>query len=276
MNTRSLAPALAFAATAAALLLSTLPAAAQTCGDLETPCEMPNGTYHMRLPADWNGTDALPVLIFYHGHNGTGRSILGNGGLVTDFSDYGYLLIAPNGEGRSHPARASSTGRDDVAYSLDILDDLETRLPIDRGRIYASGFSAGGSMAWLMACEAGEHLAGMVAVAGALRRPNPTECAGLDGLPVLHVHGFSDPQVPFEGRAIRDWHQGSVWDSLARAVEVNGCRSHPDVIETNDVFRTRLWQDSCSGAPVQLAVHDGGHGLPQGWTAMAREFFEAQ
>lgn len=268
--------------TAIALILPITVQAQSTCGGAQTPCEIDGGTYHMRAPAGWNGTDALPVMIFYHGHNGHGRSILGNGGLATDFGGNGYLLVAPNGERRggdgpqSHPARASSGGRDDVAFSLSILDDLETDFPIDRDRIYASGFSAGGSMAWLMACEAGEHLAGMVAVAGALRRPNPTDCAGLTGLPILHVHGFGDGQVPFEGRAIRDWHQGSVWDSLSYAVRQNECRSHPDAIEMGDVFRTRNWSESCSRAPVRLAIHDGGHGLPQGWTSMARAFFEGQ
>ncbi len=129
-------------------------------------------------------------------------------------------------------------------------------------------------MAWLLACEAGEKLAGMVSVAGALRRPNPTDCAGLANLPVLQVHGFADKQVPFEGRTIRDWHQGSVWQSLERARAANGCRSNPDEITIQGEFRTRIWDKSCSGAPVRLLVHNGGHGLPKGWTAQARTFLE--
>lgn len=262
-----------------------LPGLAQaqtTCGGAEVPCEIAGGTYHMRLPEAWDGASALPVLIFYHGHRGTGRPILGNGGLATDFAANGYLLVAPNGasfEGggpQSYPARDQPGWRDDVAFTLSVLDDLAARLPIDRDRIYASGFSAGGSMTWLLACEAGQHLAGMVAVAGALRVPNATECAGLDGLPIMQVHGFADAQVPFEGRAIRDWHQGSLWDSLDRALSRNGCRTQPDAIEMAESFWTRAWDETCAGAPVRLVIHPGGHGLPQGWTAIARDFFEGQ
>lgn len=269
-----------------ALLALPVPALAQSdCGGAEAPCVLEGGTYNLRMPDGWpdgsDGASELPVLIFYHGHRGTGRPILGDGGLATDFAANGYVLVAPNGvavqEGgpQSYPARDDSP-RDDVAFTLAVLDDLEARVPIDRDRIYASGFSAGGSMAWLMACEAGAQLAGMVSVAGALRVPNGTDCAGLEGLPILQVHGFADMQVPFEGRAIRDWHQGSLWDSLGHALERNGCRTHPDTVEIGEAFRLRDWAASCAGAPVRLAVHDGGHGLPRGWTAMARAFFEAQ
>ena len=252
-----------------------LPAFAQDCGP-GAPCEIDGGSYHLRLPA---GEGPHPVLIWYHGHRGNGASIHRSGGLKQDFLDRGYAVLAPNGfrrgDGpRSYPARDGAP-RDDVAFTFAALEVATTRADLDLSRVYVGGFSAGGSMAWLLACEAGNRLSGMVSVAGALRRPNTTDCAGLAGLPILQVHGFADGQVPFEGRAIRDWHQGSVWDALEQARAANGCRSNPDQIEMVDGFRTRLWAASCSGAPVRLDVHDGGHGLPRGWTARAFAFFEA-
>lgn len=259
---------------AVALICSVWPVAAQECGP-DAPCEIEGGSYHLRLP---DGDGPHPVLIWFHGHRGNGASIHRGGGLERDFLGAGYALLAPNGflssRGfRSYPARVGAP-RDDVAFAFKVLETVRTRVSIDPERIYAGGFSAGGSMAWLLACEEGARLAGMVSVAGALRRPNPTECAGLKDLPILQVHGFADAQVPFEGRQIRDWHQGSVWTSLARARAANGCRTNPDEIEAGEEFRSRIWNASCSGAPVRLDVHDGGHGLPPGWTARARAFFE--
>lgn len=250
-------------------------ATAQDC-DRDAPCEIDGGSYHLRLPA---GDGPHPVLIWYHGHRGNGQSIFNGGGLQRDFLENGYALLAPNGfqvgDGpRSYPARAGAP-RDDVAFTFAALAAASTRADLDMEKVFVGGFSAGGSMAWLLACEAGDRLQGMVSVAGALRRPNPTECAGLKGLPVMQVHGFADGQVPFEGRAIRDWHQGSVWDSLEYARRANGCRSNPDQIEMTDQFRSRYWDASCDGAPVRLDVHDGGHGLPEGWTARAHAFFES-
>jgi len=91
---------------------------------------------------------------------------------------------------------------------------------------------------------------------------------------VMQVHGFADGQVPFEGRGIRDWHQGSVWEALDKARHANSCRSNPDEIEITENFRSRVWDVSCDAAPVRIDVHDGGHGLPNGWTSRAREFLE--
>jgi len=249
-------------------------AAAQDCGP-EAPCEIEGGSYHLRIPA---GEGPFPVLIWYHGHNGNGASIHRGGGLETDFLNNGYAILAPNGfqnrgSSRSYPARDGAP-RDDVAFTFAALNDAMTPADLDIEKLYASGFSAGGSMAWLLACEAGDKLSGMVSVAGALRIPNSTDCSGLAGLPVMQVHGFADAQVPFEGRAIRDWHQGSIWDSLDKARDANACRTNPDQIEVTDQFRTRVWDDSCNGASVRIDVHDGGHGLPRGWTSNARDFLE--
>lgn len=255
-------------------LFGALPANAQDCGP-DAACEIEGGSYYLRLP---DGAGPHPVLIWYHGHNGSGVSIHRSRGLERDFLDNGYALIAPNGVqsasgSRSYPAREGSP-RDDVAFTFAALEAAGARADLDMDRLYAAGFSAGGSMAWLFACEAGAQLSGMVSVAGALRRPNTTDCAGLTGLPVMQVHGFADGQVPFEGRAIRDWHQGSLWDILDRARTANDCRSNPDTIEVGDQYLTRMWDTSCALAPVQLDIHDGGHGLPQGWTARAQAFFE--
>ncbi len=253
-------------------------AAAQDCGPDE-PCDIGGGSYYLNLP---EGDGPHPVLIWYHGANGTGSSIHRGGGLQNDFLNQGYALLAPNGQTREgrNPERFFFPGRDgsprdDVAFTFAALEHASTRATLDMSRVYAGGFSAGGSMAWLLACEAGERLSGMVSVAGALRRPNSTDCAGLVDLPILQIHGFADGQVPLEGRAIRDWHQGSVWVSLARARGANECRTNPDRIEIDETFRSRVWDVSCARAPVRLDLHDGGHGLPQGWTARAREFLES-
>lgn len=268
------------------VILSCLLALATTATAQDVPCgpgaacEAGGGSYHIVLPADWDGTTPLPSMIFFHGHRGSGAQIFRSAGLNRSFGDAGYLLIAPNGpmragQGyRTNPARMGAE-RDEVAFVRAVLDDVAGRLPLELDRIYASGFSAGGSMAWLFACEANDVLAGMVSVAGALRRPNPTDCAGLEGLPVMQVHGFTDAQVPLEGRGIGDWHQGSVWDALDRARLRNGCRSNPDQILIDGSFRIRSWNASCdTGGRVRLVMHDGGHGLPPGWTDLARDFLE--
>ena len=251
--------------------------AAQDCGP-DAPCQIEGGSYYLKLP---NGNGPHPVLIWFHGANSNGASIHRRGGLQQDFLEQGYALLAPNGQTR--PERGQSrfffpgrdgSARDDVSFTFATLADAQGRANLNLDRLYAAGFSAGGSMAWLLACKAGDRLSGMVSVAGALRSPNETSCNGLANLPVMQVHGYADGQVPLEGRGIRDWHQGSVWDILDRARTANGCRSNPDKIELDQDFRSRTWDASCTGAPVRIDLHDGSHGLPRGWSERARTFLE--
>lgn len=257
-------------------LLLALPTLAMAqCGP-DSACEIDGGSYHMIDGG--NGTDPAPVLVFFHGHNATGQMIF-RGGINSDFAEAGYVVIAPNGtpiEGRSVYRWAGRQGseRDDVAFVMDVIEDAKTKVSIDSSRIYVAGFSAGGSMAWLMACNEAQHFAGFASVAGALREPNDTtDCPNVP-VRFLQVHGFADNQVPFEGRAIRDWHQGSLWDSLALARSSNQCRTHPDTIDIGDRFRCREWAASCGEGAIKFCEHDGAHGLPRGWTTLARDWFE--
>ncbi|WP_299285446.1 alpha/beta fold hydrolase [uncultured Tateyamaria sp.] len=259
-------------------LLSVLPSLSHAACGPDAPCEIAGGSYHMLVPDDV--AEDAPALVFFHGHNATGQMIF-RGGLRSEFAGAGYVLIAPNGtpiEGRSTRRWAGREGssRDDVAFTLDVIADAAARASIDLDRVYVAGFSAGGSMAWLMACKAAGQFAGFASVSGALRQPNDTTDCPSAPVNFLQIHGFADNQVPFEGRAIRDWHQGSLWDSLSLARAANECRSHPDAITIDDQFRCRTWDDSCGAGAIRFCEHDGGHGLPRGWTTLARDWFETR
>ncbi|MEP3276260.1 MAG: PHB depolymerase family esterase [Stappiaceae bacterium] len=250
------------------------------CG-ADTPCTIDGGEYYLMFPPDWDGDSPLPAMIYYHGHRSSGASVFRAGSLKEDFSKNGYLIIAPNGakrpgsDVRAWPARpAKGDQRDDVAFSLAVIDDVSSKVPLDNNRLYASGFSAGGSMAWMMACYAGDRFAGFASVAGALRRPNPEQICPGGPVKLLQVHGFADKQVPFEGRGIRDWHQGDLHESFSLMRATNQCRSNPDEIDVGEKFRCRTWGQSCENGALRMCIHDGGHGLPKGWTGLAREWFE--
>ena len=251
------------------------------CG-AETPCEIENGGYHLLFPPEWDGETPLPAVIYFHGHRSSGASVFRGGSMQTVFADAGYLVIAPNGQplansrGYRWPARPpEGQARDDVAFTLDVLADASRQVPqIDNDKIYVTGFSAGGSMAWMMACYAGQEFAGFTSVAGALRRPAPQEVCPAGPIRVLQIHGFSDTQVPLEGRGIGDWHQGDVFETLSLARRTNSCRSNPDEISIGTPFSCRTWGESCGSEALALCLHDGGHGLPKGWAEQARDWFE--
>ncbi len=266
----------------AILAMWPLQAIAETPCNADAPCTVEGGEYYLSFPAGWDGETPLPVLVFYHGHNSSGVSVVNSSGIRAAFSDHGYLVVAPNGAmmpgrtTRAWPARdTGGVGRDDVAFTLAVMAGVIASYPVDERHILVSGFSAGGSMAWLMGCKLGDRFAGYVSISGALRRPVPEETCPGGPFRMLHIHGFEDGVVPLEGRGIRDWHQGDVGESLSLLRATNQCRSNPNAIEMGDLYWCRIWNECGSGHDVEFCLHPGGHGLTTGWGDLARDWFEA-
>ena len=173
--------------------------------------------------------------------------------------------------------------RDDILFVEKLLIDVADRFDIDVGQTVVSGFSSGGSMAWYFSCYSKMPLVGVVAVAGGLRRPLPVTggeapdemservCPG-GARNLIHIHGFSDRQVPLEGRAIRSWHQGDVFESLAIQRNTNQCVSRPDKIELADGYWCREWSKCASLKGLRLCLHAGGHGMPKNWLAQGLDW----
>lgn len=261
------------------ILAWAVPGVAADCGP-DAPCAVAGGEYYLAFPPDWDGATPLPVLVFFHGHRSSGLGVVQGAG-VGSFAEHGYLVVAPNGalrpgtDVRAWPARPGVEGaRDDIAFTLAVLDDVAARVPVVPERIFAAGFSAGGSMAYMLACHEGRRFAGFVSIAGALRRPVPGETCPGGPVRMLHFHGYADTQVPLEGRGIADWHQGDVFESLGLLRRTGGCRSEPDGITIGDPFWCRDWSGCDGGGDVRFCLHPGGHAMPPGWADVARQWME--
>lgn len=85
---------------------------------------------------------------------------------------------------------------DDVAFLLAVIDDIAARVPVDRARVYATGYSNGGTMAYRLLCQAADVLRG-VAVAGCSL--DYQDHAPSRAVPVLHLHGTEDRFQPYHG-----------------------------------------------------------------------------
>ncbi|EFL90824.1 putative polyhydroxybutyrate depolymerase [Ahrensia sp. R2A130] len=276
---------------AAAFLAAFTSAQAKTACALPTPCEVTGengGTYYVAAPEDWDGNGGLKPFVFYHGHSGSGAGVAKNKGLAKSLAEQGYLLIAPDGpmlryrnrETRGWPARVQGeikrSDRNDVKFTEAVLRDVAQRFKLNLDDTVISGFSSGGSMAWHFSCYSTMQVAGVVPVAGALRRPHPNNgvvqadgsiarfCPG-GPRKVVHIHGWSDKQVPLEGRGIGEWHQGDVFASLDVQRRTNRCNSRPDMVEAKGPFWCRAFTSCETGQAVKFCLHPGGHGMPQGW-----------
>lgn len=262
---------------AVALLAS--PSVALACGAVDEPCTVAGGTYHAEAPESEGPHGAV---IFLHGYGGRGAGVMRNRGLVKAILGRGYAVVAPQGEpryagdgGGTWNSRARKEARDDVAWLVAVAEDAAMRFDLDRGRIVLAGFSGGGMMAWRVACDAPDSFTAYAPVAGLLWRPLPEGCAG--PVRMLHVHGWSDPVVPLEGRTVNGagLTQGDLFDGLRLMRAANGCaKDAPDGYGRSGIYQVRRWTDCTAGSALEFALHPGGHSIPKGWSALALDWLE--
>lgn len=258
-----------------ALVLLTAPARAATA----VPFAVETGTYQAHVPAGWDGATPLPLLMFFHGYGQSGGAVMGNAELMRLADTEGVLVIAPDGQEKrwAHQGAPSRERlRNDDAFVRAVLADAKRRWTVDPARVWAAGFSIGGSMAWHQACFQGDLFTAYLPVAGAFWRPHPQSCPS-GPVTLMHVHGTADTVVPMQGRPIREvYHQGDVLTGMAFWRNQNGCAAEPSEVTRTGDLRCEIWLGCDSGKDLQLCLHPGGHLIPTGYLAKAIAWAKAQ
>ena len=271
-------PTLCLAALLSAAALAFGAGAAGACG-ANTPCDTANGRYFVRTPAGWDGRTALPVAVFFHGYRNSAAETMADAALGDTLSKAGILLVAPDGLNGSWtiPGRLS-TGRDDIAFAREVVADVAKRFPVDRARLIATGFSAGGFMVWQIACRAGDLFSAYAPISGAFLDPIPATCP-TGPVSLRHVHGKADETVPMTGRWIAGGQvkQSDVNDSIARMRVVDQCAAQPTRIEREGELECRNWApgDCRSGRALSFCLHAGGHTYDPAWIVGAFDWARA-
>lgn len=178
-------------------------------------------THHLFLPSDYDGTEALPLVIGLHGRSDTGAGFALLTGMDAVAEAEGFALVYPDGLLNQWNYLGDFVNRDlfhtpdDVAYLERLIDDLAQDVQIDRQRVYLMGFSNGGFMTYRVGCEVRHPFAGF-SVLGALMYPEfEVTCPYARPTPIIIFHGTQDQSI--------------LWDGV----------THPSPDGTSDVFATR-------------------------------------
>lgn len=234
-------------------------AQALACG-AETACNVGSRSYHVQTPQHWDGAQKLPVLLHLHGWGRQGRNVMRNTRITGPADRHGLLLIAPDGIRKSWGFNGD--GVRDTEFLQRVIRDAARRWPIDLGRIYVSGFSYGGAMAWRLACNLGDQFAGYLPIAGGLWRQSDVECAG--PVRLAHVHGLDDTVY---GLPVSAWDDTE--DGVLLWRRMNGTPGAPDRRFDHARYDCRVWG---ADQELTLCTHPGGHFIPKDWLdwALAR------
>ena len=264
------------------LLLSAGRVIALDCGGADLPCKTASGEYHIAVPEGWQGGG--PAVMYLHGYGGSGAKIIARDALVNRFMGRGYAFLAPTampwGQGKPNDWAVRDGWliypRRDVLFLREVFADSVVRGHIDPDRLLLTGFSRGGSMVWDIACHAPDFARAYAPAAGGFWQPMPVGCFG--PVNILHVHGFADPTVPLEGRTWRNEEQeftlsqADIWEGLQLWRRENRCPSQASEHEISEGQWRKRW--ACEEGSVELILHKGKHGLPEGWSGDVLDWFE--
>ena len=230
--------------------------------------------YILHVPPAFDATRPAALVMVFHGGGGKAQNAVRMTGFNDLADEKGFLVVYPNGTGRLEEqvltwngggccGRAMLENVDDVGFARAILADLQTVAAVDLKRVYATGMSNGGIMAYRLACEASDIFAAIGSVSGTLNFP---PCAPTERVAVIHFHGTDDQQLPYEGgigpKSLTQVDYASALDSVGFWVAFNGCESQPATGELNG-NRREVWEGCEGGSSVELVtILGGGHAWP--------------
>ncbi|MFB9186015.1 alpha/beta hydrolase family esterase [Dactylosporangium sucinum] len=239
-------------------------------------------TFRLYRPAKLSMSKPVPLVVMLHGALGDGRQAEQAYGWNAEADRRGFVVAYPDGLLRSWVVSADCCGPsarggvDDVAFIRDMVANVSDQLPIDPARIYATGISNGGMLAYRLACDTTTF-----AAIGVVAGKQLGDCPSPAPISVIHVHGTGDDVVPYDGKPGKMNNDGqglipikidagSVPDQIDKWRTIDRCAA-PQTRTAGEV--TTLVAQCPDGRDVELITIAGaGHQWPGGAPQPAAEY----
>ncbi|MBP7217044.1 MAG: hypothetical protein KBA46_07170 [Candidatus Omnitrophica bacterium] len=243
--------------------------------------------YEVHVPAAYTKTSPMPAVLVLHGGGGNPTAIRWQSRMDYVADRYGFIAVYPAGTSRLKKfaltfnaegccGYASENNVDDVAYVNALLDDLEKFFYIDTKRVFATGYSNGSQMTYLLACKLSHRIAAIAPNAAPMTLRSG--CAPVRPLSVMHFHGLKDDNVPFEGGkgtspvAVTGYDHMPVQDCLNFWITRNGIPATPAKQSRKGNVEFTVYGPGEEDTEVILVkIEDGGHSWPGGDYSSAKE-----
>ncbi len=254
------------------LVVGGVPAAhADDCG-AGGRCHVEGGYYLAELPEGWNGQDSVGLVVHFHGWANSAEVTMGFRPLVDGVTRRGAIFVpveGRNGTWRQMGAGRADWGRDEHAFIHAVMADIRARWPIDGRLTLASGFSRGGSMAWNVACFAGDLFQAYLPIAGGFWHSTPGDCP-TGPVTLRHIHGLADGVVAYDTVGI--YNSMPVPDGFALLRRINGTEGAADARIETASFACEIWRAAANGHELHLCTHPGGHSIRAEWIGEAYQW----
>lgn len=228
--------------------------------------------YRLRVPPGLRASrEPLPLVLAVHGGASNAEKFERLSGFNGVADEKGFLVAYPEGFAFSWNAGPccgpAKLGRvDDVGFLRRLVDELVEAKVADPERVYVTGFSNGGGMAYRMACEG----PGRVKAIGVVSASLVIDCDPKRPVSAMIVHGRADRSVPYGGGGRRDFNDKRPFTSVDHAVDFWRKADGVGRLRADGGCRTGRGE-----AVVRFCPHGGGHVWPEGTAARLWEFFSS-
>jgi polyhydroxybutyrate depolymerase len=245
-------------------------------------------TYIVHLPPSYSEDSArrFPLVLVLHGGTIDAVKMERLTGMDATADREGFIAVYPNGTGRFEGVFTWNVGFgygyalennvDDVGFLRKLIKVLENDYSIDPGRVYVTGISNGGILAYRLASEAPDLIAAaapVAAVTGGRENPDAPLIvfgAAAQPVPVIAFHGKADAMIPYFGgqgtKSLTETVYISVLETISLWAQYDGCSAHAqtETSTSGDIMKD-TYSGGRGGAEVVLYTIAGGtHSWPGG------------
>jgi polyhydroxybutyrate depolymerase len=239
-------------------------------------------SYLLHLPSPLPNRP-LPLVVVLHGGGGSAEDAARMTGFDAEADRQGFIVVYPEGTDRERPfldafgkpglltwnagsccGYAQQEAIDDVGFIRAVVMQVIKDNAADPKRVYATGISNGGMLAYRLACEASDIFAAIAPVSAV---QEVASCKPAQPVSVFHIHGAKDENVPLKGgvgkKALDKEDRKPVQETIDFWVKQDGCSvtvhsQEPGVSMTN-------YGGCAAGSEVAFfLIQDGGHSWPGG------------
>ena len=235
--------------------------------------------YYVSLPE--NTSKPIPLIINFHGF--LDRAI--NQKEFSQMDNYahqnGVGVVYPEGVKRSwNVGKAILNNENDIGFVNALIDSVSSKYNIDSDRIYACGFSNGGTFSYELICSLSNKIAAFGSVGGNFSINEKRVCNIDREIPLIHIHGTKDRLQEYN-KSDRDFlstiESVNFWAKYNQ-LDIKVVENIEDIHKKDrtTVEKYTFYKNNSDTKVIHFKVENGGHlwlGSPMGDRFLERLLF---
>jgi polyhydroxybutyrate depolymerase len=234
-----------------------------------------NRTFTIHKPEKWTSGKKWPLVLALHGGFGSAENLANQSQLNLSSNENGFVVIYPEGWANVLGIRTWNAGWccgpaatnqiDDIGFIEKLMDRAIHTLAIDSNRIYVTGMSNGGFMAYRLACESAHRIAAIAPVAASM---SLYDCRPLQPVSIIHFNSYQDESIPYQGgvgNGVSDHYNRPLDSVMAQWAVHNEVMGTKKLVDSNRGYTHYKYpMGACNSDIEWYLTRDGGHSWPGG------------